>query len=129
MSDRTLEQRRAAFALKQLMKHAENGDYGNYAGRIKNFPASVLSNGLGQALATLLAKSKNDNGCKLLYADLQAWMCDENDISSPYHGAQHLLEALTNNSQDQYVMAQVELLALAVWMKKFAQAYLDKKEE
>ncbi|WP_419788193.1 type III-B CRISPR module-associated protein Cmr5 [Pseudodesulfovibrio sp.] len=125
MSNRTLEQRRAAFALRQITSHADSSDYGNYAGRVKSFPAIALANGLGQALASLLAKSDSDKGCKLLYEDLRLWMCEENEVSSPYFGTTDLLEALTNRSQDQYIQAQVELLGLSIWLKKFTQAYLS----
>ena len=132
MSFPSLAQRRAGHALKEIQKHTERNkssarpDYGNYVSYVTALPATVLMNGLGQACATLLSKAegKPEKPYRLLYQDLQSWLCGT-DSAAPFKGASELMEAITNGNQDAYLRAQAEALAYLVWLKKFACAYLE----
>jgi CRISPR-associated protein Cmr5 len=119
MTNQTLEQRRAAHALKAIQ---DLRDYGNCASYIDALPAAILNNGLGQALATELAGQ--DRGHKKLYELMQEWLCG-NDPSAPYRGNPSLIEAITAGSESDYLRAQPEALAYLVWLKKFARAFLE----
>jgi CRISPR-associated protein Cmr5 len=80
-------------------------------------------NGLGQACATLLARSGGHGDAhQLLYDDLQEWLCRSD--CAVYGGEKSLLEAIINRDQRLYVHAQAEALAYLNWLKKFAQAFL-----
>lgn len=126
MTGQNLDQRRAAHALAKVRKqrkHLRRCDYLSYA---KALPAAILQNGLGQAMATLLAAAKSnvDDPHFLLYRDLEDWLCRD-DEDAPYRGAQGLLEAITTKDQRHYLRAQAEAQGYLNWLKKIAAAHLD----
>jgi CRISPR-associated protein Cmr5 len=128
MSKRTLEQRRAQNALKAAKAVARDGDsiQKNYSSYVDRMPATILMNGLGQALATERASAKesqrkSDEKAHLkLFNAMQSWLCSED---GPYSG-HDVLEALVTNDEDHYLRAQAEALAWLEWHKKFCRAYL-----
>ena len=125
MTGSSLDQRRAAHALttiKERRKHPRQSDYLGYA---KALPASILQNGLGQAMATLLAAagSSVDDPHFLLYRDVEDWLCGD-DEDAPYRGRPGLLEAIATTDQRQYLRAQAEAQSYLDWLKKLAAAYL-----
>ena len=129
-SQTSLEQRRAAHALKQVegvqsWKYA--GDYKSYA---ESLSATIVMNSLGQACATLLAQAKgessDEDAHRRLYEHLEDWLCGSEarvGVSKP------LIEALVQSEPSTYCHAQAEALAYLVWLKKFAQAFLSKKTQ
>ncbi len=128
MSSQNLDQRRAAHALKVVKKHRnlnENGE-GGYLSYAKALPTTILQNGLGQAMATLLAaaKGKKMDPHALLYRDLQGWLCG-GDEDAPYRNEEDLLQAITHHDQQHYLRAQAESQQYLIWLKKFAAAYLS----
>ncbi|NHM26267.1 type III-B CRISPR module-associated protein Cmr5 [Desulfofundulus sp. TPOSR] len=127
---RTLEQERAAHALSkvhQIEKTLDPDKADKFASYVERLPATILNNGLGQALATLLAQSKGDRGDPhyQLYAFLHDWLCRD-DPQAPYRTAGDLMEAIVNNDRRTYLRAQAEALSWLNWLKKFAVAYLKK---
>ena len=125
MNGLSLDQRRAAHALARVRKqrkHPRQSDYLSYA---KALPASILQNGLGQAMATLLAAAKlnDDDPHFLLYRDLEDWLCGD-DEDAPYRGARSLLDAITTKDQRHYLRAQAEAQGYLNWLKKIAAAHL-----
>jgi CRISPR-associated protein Cmr5 len=99
--------------------------YGSY---VKALPASIVQVGLGQALATLLAKAKGKqrDGNFLLYGHVQDWLCSGAE-HSPYFtqsGAPDLLGAIIDGDEDAYIRGQAEAMAYLNWLKKFAVAQL-----
>lgn len=127
MNRQTLAQRRAAHALACVEKHTGNS-YGNYVSYVESLPATILMNGLGQAAATLLSKADDKEAHGLLYADLQSWLCGS-DSAAPYPRAPDLMKAITGNKQKDYLHAQAEALEYLVWLKKFANAYLEWRKD
>jgi CRISPR-associated protein Cmr5 len=131
VSAQTLSQRRARRALDCIEAHRAHKDgqkrYKNYVSYTESLPATILMNGLGQACATLLSKAAADlqNPHRLLYADLQSWLCGS-DVAAPFHGKPELIEAIVGSKQKEYFAAQSEALAYLVWLKKFANAYLER---
>jgi CRISPR-associated protein Cmr5 len=128
MSTQSLAQRRARHALGLIQKHEKAGkdSYKNYVSYAESIPATILMNGLGQACATLLAKAGGDlrQPHGLLYADLQSWLCGP--APAPFNGKPHLMDAIVGCDQATYLLAQAEALAYLVWLKKFANAYLER---
>lgn len=128
---KSLDLQRAAHALKAIEDLKENNNkLGHYVSYVRALPANILQNGLGQALATLLAaaKGKHDDPHHRLHDQVQAWLCREGDPDAPYAGKPHLLKAITEGSEQTYLHAHAEALAYLVWLKKFAVAFLDKQE-
>ena len=123
-----LDQRRAKHALQRVKRqqaHAKQSDYLSYA---KALPASIQQNGLGQALAALLAAAKNNQQDPhyLLFVDMQDWLCGDDD-DAPYRNAHDLFAAITSNDQQHYLHAQDEAQGYLNWLKKFSAAYLKTK--
>ncbi len=127
MSERTLEQCRAAHALAVITALQEKS-YGNYVAYVEALPAAIVMNGLGQACATLLAKAKGnlDEPHRLLYSHLRSWLCGGND-SAPFKKGVELMVAIVESDQALYFQAQAEALAWLTWLKKFANAYLKRE--
>jgi len=131
---RTLEQKRAFFAL-QFIKQVNPEDAVKISTLIKNAPIQVLQNGLGQMLAYLLAdnEGKTDKERKpsgTLYLEFQKWLCGPKEQNHPcrvYLEKTQLIEQLVSGDRAQYMRAQQETLALSNWLKKFADAWLEKE--
>ncbi len=122
-----LDRDRARVALQEITA-MEDGELDNYVSYVKGLPPTILQNGLGQALATLLAASKGErrDDHYRLYAQLEEWLCRVNRYS-PYHGENNLMRAITGGTEEDYILAQGEALAYLHWLKKFATAYLSEK--
>jgi CRISPR-associated protein Cmr5 len=140
MASRTMEQERALFALEQIneIKESETraGDDSKrlrkYATFVRRLPTMVLQNGLGQALAFLLADAEGNDGepSKWLYDQLQEWLLGppQDDRPERVYSNKDLIEELVAGSRDDYRRAQIGALGLLSWMRKFADAYLPKGE-
>ncbi len=131
MSDvQTLDQMRAADSLKKVKEIQENyseDERDSYADYVERLPAAILMNGLGQALAQLLAAAKRNEQDPhyLLYKHVHGWLCRD-DPRAPYPNAPDMLEAITHKGRNKYLQAQAEAMAWLEWHKKLAVAYLKK---
>ena len=126
--NQSLDQRRAKHALERIKTHQKDGTkQSEYLSYVKALPATILQNGLGQAMATLLAaaKGKENDPHQHLYKDVQSWLCSNNEDATFSKG--DLLEAITSNDQQHYLKAQAEAQAYLIWLKKFAAAFLNDK--
>jgi CRISPR-associated protein Cmr5 len=127
---------RARAALQAIDSLKDTG-YGNYVSYVEGLPATILQNGLGQALATLLAgakltepankRSDDERAHETLYRQTQAWLCRPGG-DAPYPDQIDLMHAITQADEDAYLRAQAEALAYLRWLKKFAVAFLKEQE-
>lgn len=126
--DRTLEQLRAEHALEKI-KEIKDTDYGHYVSYVSSLPATIVMNGLGQALAMLLAQSKSDKKDPhyFLYEHVASWLAKQ--IKELQGKPEEVIEKLMENSQDVYLQGQAEAMTYLHWLKQFARAYLREKEE
>mgnify|MGYP000848865337 CR=1 FL=1 len=117
---RSIEQKRAEFCLELVRAHGERELpwQENYVSQVKSLPATIYMCGLGQAMAFLLSKGSGVH--EQLYNDITLWLCRDEGVFP----AGKLMEALTTSSMETYILAQSEALALLVWLKKFAVAFL-----
>lgn len=127
---RSLDLQRAEHALETIEGLKKNAKLGHYVSYVRALPATILQNGLGQALATLLsaAKGKKEYAHRMLYDQMQAWLCREHP-DAPYAGKPKLMEAITGGSEREYLHAHAEALAYLVWLKKFAVAFLKDSDQ
>lgn len=124
---RTLDQQRAAFAWKKVS--VLGAGLGDYLSLVRQLPAMVQTNGLGQTLAFLLIQ----NGAKYrLYEHLQDWLC----VEAPYpvylapepapgqtqEQDLRLIRKLTTGDSLKLRHATLEVQALALWLKRFSEA-------
>jgi CRISPR-associated protein Cmr5 len=118
-----MDQKRAAAAWKAIDEVNKKSDdfKKKYAGWVRSAPADVMTNGLGQTLAFMLAKGKgrDTEAPTLLYSHLSKWV-------SPkiWEEQASLLEKLMGSNSDVYRWATAETLAYLVWLKRFAEAVL-----
>jgi CRISPR-associated protein Cmr5 len=117
---KTKEQERAAQAWKDVSGVKTKTFEGLYGGWVKKLPALILTNGLGQALAFLLAKGKRQEAAKTLYDHLSKWIMAE---VAQVQGVK-LLDWLIKHDSAQYRRATTEALAFVNWLKRFAEAEL-----
>lgn len=129
-TERTLDQRRAEHALAKI-KDIQEKDYGHYVSYVSALPATIVMNGLGQALATLLAragrkKEPENDPHYFLYTHVACWLSEQ--ISELQGDTDGEIERLMKNDQQVYLHAQAEAMAYIHWLKQFARAYLQDKE-
>ncbi|MGI6365389.1 MAG: type III-B CRISPR module-associated protein Cmr5 [Bacillota bacterium] len=126
-SNKSAEQNRAKYALGVIDSHKSKDAswQERYSSYVKSLPATILTCGVGQAMASLLAKAGDDLSSPhgQLYRDLEGWLCRNQGIFS---SQANLMTALTDAEMDTYLAAQAEALAMMVWLKKFAVAFLKK---
>lgn len=130
MVEQTLGQKRAAHALEAIKKLELDNNYGNFGSYVQRLPATIVMNGLGQAMAGELAAARLAKGAKMstdekahkiLFDCVESWLYD-NEV---YTGEKNLMKAIVKSGQEDYVRAQAEALAYLDWLKKFSQAYLN----
>jgi len=117
---KTKDQQRAAQAWKNISDVKAKAFEGLYGGWVKKLPALILTNGLGQALAFLLAKGKRQEAAKTLYDHLSKWIMAE---VAQVQGVK-LLDWLIKHDSAHYRRATTEALAFVNWLKRFAEAEL-----
>lgn len=128
----TLEQQRAAFALKQIRElQYGNVKYDYYVSYVSALPATIVMNGLGQALTMLVAKAKGErkDAHRLLFDHIAAWLSQQIvELQVSTNDLTQVIDALMASDQQVYVRAQAEAMAHLNWLKQFARAYLKEKE-
>lgn len=107
-------------------------EYRSYARKI---PTMILTNGLGQTLAFIKAKSKgsDENGegkgeaYELLYLQITEYMKSESvaRISMPPDKGE-LVEWVISCSSTEYRYITQEIMAFMMWLARFAEGMIDK---
>jgi CRISPR-associated protein Cmr5 len=127
-SGQSLDQKRAAHALSKIKEMEERGAK-FYVSYVSALPAIIVANGLGQALAMLLAKSKGNQGSEhyQLYAHVASWLSVQvKELKGD--GVDDVITKLMSGNQGVYVKAQGEAMSYLNWLKQFARAYLRESE-
>lgn len=125
MVEQTLGQKRAAHALEAVKRLEKDNNYGNFGSYVQRLPATIVMNGLGQAMASELAaargcKDEDERAHKILFELVENWLQKCNAYPKT-----DLMIAIVQGNQEDYVRAQAEALAYLDWLKKFSQAYLN----
>lgn len=137
---RSIEQRRAEFALQRLEDALAVPEAGKYKhsqlkSYLRRLPAMIQMNGFGQALAFYYAKRTNYEAYGVVYKLLEDWLCAKGQVYASATGVEcalnpqatpYLLRALTAGDQQAYRRAEAEAQALLSWAKKFAEALILK---
>ena len=101
-----------------------------YSQFIVGMPNMILSNGLGQTLAFLKAKSSKEER-NFVFSVLKKYLLEE--YKSDFTNVQDdfsFLEKINSISQSKYIKMQEEVLRMLEWLKRYARAFeqADKKE-
>lgn len=125
-ASQTLDQRRAAHAweaIQQLRANPKQSQREEYAGEAKKLPIRIMTSGLGQALAFLLAKAKDKKpNLRQLHDDLTDWTLQHRGIRGAVR--QSLLGSVIQGDSDFLRQATDEVLAYLQWLNRFAEAEL-----
>lgn len=135
MPKATLEQKRAKFALSSIESVLALGDSKtrqSFLIDLRHLPAQLHWGGLGQTAASLLADPDKKQRARI-YEWLQEWLQNTGIYAAPPGAQPSLIRAIAGSAgneqlQDRYVAATREARALAVWLKKFAEAFLREPE-
>lgn len=98
-----------------------------YRSVVMKTPTMVITNGLGQTLAFLKSKGKNDEKKpeEKLYRDIESWL----DRRIQWTAKGELIEKVIVLPTDKFRYATSETLSFLSWMKRFADAVLPKEED
>ena len=123
-----IQQERAKFAIEQLEKISSNQVIDkDIATFIVGMPNMILSNGIGQTMAFLLAKNDKE---KKVYRILKNWICkkyanlgfiDKSDMD--------FIKTFCTLKQDKYLEIQRECLRLCEWLKRYARAFQEEDKD
>ncbi|HEX7185878.1 MAG TPA: type III-B CRISPR module-associated protein Cmr5 [Thermoanaerobaculia bacterium] len=123
----TLEQERAAFALQKIDSIKEGESRGKFKTQLLKLPARLHNNGLGPTVAFYLSAGK-DKPEAVICDWLQVWLGDKREI---YPAGKDLIRSISGlglkqgaDPEAKYREASSEARALAVWLKRFAEAFI-----
>jgi CRISPR type III-B/RAMP module-associated protein Cmr5 len=128
----TLEQERAAFALEKVDSIKGGREKSKYKTQLLKLPARLHNNGLGQTVAFYLSAGTGKPEVAIC-GWIEEWL-----LQREIYERRPLIEAITGarNSGIQpdrveplYRQASAEVRALAVWLKRFAEAFIEGEEE
>lgn len=123
----TLQQERAASAWAQIEQvEAKDEKFRKeYGSLIRGLPAMILSDGLAQTLAFLLAKGREDQTKPhfAAYQHLSVYVCQR------LNADRDLLQWVLHESSADYRRAASEALAYLHWLKRFVEAKNWQSEE
>jgi CRISPR type III-B/RAMP module-associated protein Cmr5 len=125
----TLEQNRAAFALRKV-DEVKNGEAkAKFKTQLLKLPARLHSNGLGQTVAFYLSAGRGKPEVTICNW-IAEWLCQQEIYLDT-----NLIGGITgqnlppDEAEFRYREASVETRELAVWLKRFAEAFIEGEEE
>ncbi len=122
----TWNQRRAEHAWNTIAPLADAARSGRrkhadeYARAAKQLPTRILTAGLGQALAFLLAKGAESQPLRDLHEHLTGWVIGERGL--PGSQSESLLQSVIHGDSGFLRRATDESLAYLGWLNRFAEA-------
>lgn len=124
--ERTLEQERAAFALANVESVKGGDQKAKYKTQLLKLPSRLHSNGLGQTVAFYLSAGSDKPEAKICQW-LETWLGEGH--RRIYQGRESLIHSIAGQDEDRYREASAEARALAVWLKRFAEAFIEGEQE
>ncbi len=127
-----LEKGRAEFAyscVKDALEKLDNKRQKEYRSYTRRIPTMILTNGLGQALAFVKAKSERGNAYELIYSQLTEYLKSNSTarIKMPSDRSD-LLEWVISCDSNEYRHIAQEILAFLNWLKRFAEGMIEAEE-
>jgi len=130
-----LEKGRAEFAYRCVEKAIEifkdnskkQKEYKSYTRKI---PTMILSNGLGQTLAFIKAKSEKGNTYDLIYSQLTEYMKSAHTVRIQMPKEKNdFVEWVISCDSSKYRYITQEILAFLNWLRRFAEGLIEVEEE
>lgn len=124
------EQERAKFALEKVRSVRSEKEKEKYKTQLLKLPARLHANGLGQTVAFYLSageKKPEWHICEWL----QEWLRPKH--ANIYPAAKPLIDYISGTDvadvEGSYRRASAEARALAIWLKRFAEAFIEGERE
>ena len=115
----TLDQRRARHAWSAVIRARGEASFEDYAGEAKKFPVSIMTAGLGQALAFVRAKKRSGS----LLDDVGGWVLGITIANvDDSAGGDSLLQEIIGRDADFLRQATDEAQSYLRWLNRFAEA-------
>jgi CRISPR-associated protein Cmr5 len=130
-----LEKGRAEFAYKCVEKAIEifkdnSKKQKEYKSNTRKIPTMILSNGLGQTLAFIKAKSEKGNAYDLIYSQLTEYMKSAHTVRIQMPKEKNdFVEWVISCDSSKYRYITQEILAFLNWLKRFAEGLIEVEEE
>ena len=123
-----IQQERAKFAIEQLENISSNQVIDkDIATFIVGMPNMILSNGIGQTMAFLLAKTDKE---KKVYRILKNWICKKYaNLGFTDKSDMDFIKTFCTLKQDKYLEIQRECLRLCEWLKRYARAFQEEDKD
>lgn len=125
---RTLGQKRSEYALREILEIIDEikdkKAFASFASFVSSVPSMILQNGFGQTLAFLYSKG-SDKHLKILNIT-KKWL-EEEQLIKKANDVKDMILKISNLSQSEYLAAQKETLSLLEWVKRYAQAFKEEK--
>lgn len=141
--NQTIEQQRSSYAFNMIKQIKDKGDKNiekKSSTIILKLGTLILTNGLGNTLAFLYSKSKDEHLITLyilfvwLLREDKSYKFDKNKLDYQQLNKNHetfkeVFDKMVNNATvEQYMYYTEEALRLANWLKRYAEAMLEKEE-
>jgi CRISPR/Cas system CMR-associated protein Cmr5 small subunit len=135
----TLELDRAKFALQKIEEIKNVDGHDRYKAELQDLPARLHSAGLGQTVASLLASQQENKPRAAIYSWLEEWL-SKPPVNYPVKfpvgptSTPRLIDCIVGRNLPadsrpaSYMTASHEARALATWLKKFAEAFIEGKD-
>jgi CRISPR-associated protein Cmr5 len=110
---KTIEQEMASFCIKKVKEVKETNDKSKiekFGTNAKRLPSLIISNGLIPTLAFYKKEEK-----KPVYDAINEWLKEKNYIKND------ALEELANSDSQTLLLATIEVLAIANWLKRIVE--------
>lgn len=113
--DLSLQRSKTTWICANNAKDELEESFSDYVNLVKKIPTILSNNGLGQTLAFLNSKPKNDT-YKKLFKQIQQWLAERiykwTALTTP-----NIIALVQNGSVDRYRWATTELLQFITWLK------------
>jgi CRISPR-associated protein Cmr5 len=130
-----LEKGRAEFAYRCVEKAIEifkdnSKKQKEYKSHTRKIPTMILSNGLGQTLAFIKAKSEKGNAYDLIYSQLTEYMKSAHTVRIQMPKEKNdFVEWVISCDSSKYRYITQEILAFLNWLRRFAEGLIEGEEE
>jgi CRISPR-associated protein Cmr5 len=129
-----LEKGRAEFAYRCVEKAIEifkdnSKKQKEYKSNTRKISTMILSNGLGQTLAFIKAKSEKGNAYDLIYSQLTEYMKSAHTVRIQMPKEKNdFVEWVISCDSSKYRYITKEILAFLNWLKRFAEGLIEGEE-
>lgn len=131
MSEKTIQQLRAQHALTNIdkwMSPSSGIRTKNLKSYASDFPAMIMTNGLGQGVAFAMTKKNSEQEYLALLNGLSDWLITERNMFSNQNPVD-LVHSLMNCDMQTYQLVQSEAIVYLDWVKKLSKALLQDEGE